>query len=156
VEAAVIAVAVPLSHLERAWPALWPLLAPALRRSPDKPAGGADIEAWLLARLLAHDAQLWAVHADGKPVAAVVTEIQVADGQRRCLLWLIGGSCARGIRVRDWADGLLALVESWARSLGCSALWGSGRRGWARIVEPRGFNRITDLNGQPAWERRIA
>jgi hypothetical protein len=151
VEAAVIAVAVPLSHLEQAWPALWPLLEPAVRRSPDKPAVCADGEAWLLARLLAHDAQLWAVYADGTPVAAIVTQVQDGERQRRCLLWLIGGA-----RARDWADGFLALVESWARSLGCMALWGSGRRGWARIVEPRGFSRITDLNGQPAWERRIA
>jgi hypothetical protein len=151
VEAAVIPVAVPLSHLARAWPDLWPLLEPALRRSPDKPAACADVEGWLLARLLAHDAQLWAVYAGSKPVAAIVTEVQDGEGQRRCLLWLIGGS-----RARDWADDLLALVESWARSLGCTALWGSGRRGWARIVEPLGFLRITDLNGQPAWQRRIS
>src|SRR5207244_4925465 len=74
VEAAVIAVAVPLAHLEQAWPHLWPLLEPALQRSPDKPAACADGEAWLLARLRGHDVQLWAVHADGRPVAAVVTE----------------------------------------------------------------------------------
>jgi hypothetical protein len=151
VAVAVIVAAVPLSRLSRAWPDLWLLLEPAVRRSPDKPAGCSDVEAWLLARLRAHDAQLWAVHADGKPLAAVVTAVQTVHGKRRCLLWLIGGA-----RARDWADDFLALVESWARPLGCTALWGSGRRGWARIVEPRGFSRITDLNGQPAWERRIA
>jgi hypothetical protein len=152
--------AVPLAHLARAWPALWPMLAPALRRSPDLPAPNGpaacvDAERWLLGRLRAHDAQLWAVYADGRPIAAVVTAVQDVggqlQGQRRCLLWLIGGH-----RAREWADAFLALVESWARPLGCIALWGSGRRGWARIVEPRGFRRITDLNGQPAWERRIA
>jgi hypothetical protein len=142
--------AVAPAHLAQAWPALWRLLAPAVRRSPDTPTDCADREAWLLARLGAHDAQLWAVYAGGTPVAAIVTQVQ--DGRtRRCLLWLIGGRSAR-----DWADGFLALVEAWARSLGCTALWGSGRRGWARIVEPRGFRRIADFNGQPAWERRIA
>ena len=149
-------VAVPLSHLDRAWPELWPLLEPALQRSPDRPADCADLEGWLLARLRAHDAQLWAVYGDGTALAAVVTEVQDCarqDGahERRCLLWLIGGG-----RARDWADALLALVEAWARSLGCAALWGSGRRGWARLVEPRGFSRIGNLNGQPAWQRRIA
>jgi hypothetical protein len=151
VEAAVIAVAVPLTALPAAWPPLWRLLEPAVRRSPDKPAACVDTERWLLERLLAHDAQLWAVYADGTPLAAIVTEVQDSARQRRCLLWLIGGRQAR-----DWADSFLALVDSWARSLGCSALWGSGRRGWARLVERRGFRRITDLNGQPAWERRIA
>ena len=97
------------------------------------------------------DVQLWAVFSDGTPVTALVTAVQLAGDERRCLLWLIGGS-----RARDWADGLLARVEPWARGLGCSALWGSGRRGWARLVEPRGFERIADLNGQPTWQRRIA
>jgi hypothetical protein len=151
VEAAVIAAAVPLAALPAAWPPLWRLLEPALRRSPDKPTQCVDAERWLLKRLLAHDAQLWAVYADGKPVAAIVTEVQDSAQQRRCLLWLIGGSHAR-----DWVDAFLALVERWARALGCGALWGSGRRGWAHLVEQRGFRRITDLNGQPAWERRIA
>jgi hypothetical protein len=143
--------AVPLARLAEAWPELWPLLEPALRRSPDAPAGGADPEAWLLARLSAHDAQLWAVYAEGRARAALVTAIQDDGRRRRCLLWLIGGRAADA-----WADAVLALVEAWARAEHCTALWGSGRRGWARLVEPRGFARIADFNGQPAWERRIA
>ena len=48
-----IATGIPLRDLHFAWPDLWPLLEPAVRRTPDKP----DV----LARLIARDAQLWAV-----------------------------------------------------------------------------------------------
>jgi hypothetical protein len=124
------------------WPDIWPLLEPAVRRSKDEAARH------VLALLRAGTAQLWAVMENGRPIAAVVTRVRPGE---RCLLWLIGGS-----RAREWADDLLVKVEQWARSLGCTALWGVGRRGWARIVEPRGFVRIEDFEGQPAWQRRIA
>ena len=53
-----IATGIPLRDLHLAWPDLWPLLEPAVRRTPDKP----DV----LARLIARDAQLWAVYDDGQ------------------------------------------------------------------------------------------
>ena len=135
---------VPEAALDLMWPVLGPMLAPAVRRSPDAP----DV----LAELRARNAQLWMVCEAGRPIAAVVTKVlDHDDGQRRCLLWLIGGRGAR-----QWADGLLGAIEAWARPLGCVALWGCGRRGWARLVEPRGFQRIADVNGQPAWQRRMA
>ena len=54
-----------LRDLHLVWPDLWPLLEPAVKRSPDKP----DV----LARLIARDAQLWAVYEGDRPVAAIVT-----------------------------------------------------------------------------------
>ncbi len=130
-----------LRDLHVVWPDLWPLLEPAVKRSPDKP----DV----LARLIARDAQLWAIYQDGKPVAAVVTQIQVGE-KKRCLLWLIGGS-----RVKEWAPDFLSKCEGWARSLGCVALWGAGRPGWTRIVKQFGGVGIGIVDGQPAWQRRI-
>ena len=138
-----IATAIPLRDLHLAWPELWPLLEPAVKRSADRP----DV----LARLIAGDAQLWAIVETGKAVAAVVTMIQIRDGEKRCLLWLVGGS-----RVRHWAPDFLAQVEAWARSLGCVALWGCGRAGWARLAEKFGGQSIGLFDGEPAWERRIA
>ena len=32
-----IATGIPLRHLHLVWPDLWPLLEPAVKRSPDKP-----------------------------------------------------------------------------------------------------------------------
>jgi hypothetical protein len=137
-----IATGIPLRDLHLAWPALWPLLEPAVRRTPDKP----DV----LARLIAREAQLWAVYDEETPVAAIVTQLTLAPDGKRLRLWLVGG---RG--VRDWADELVARIEDWARSLGCVALWGSGRDGWDRIVKQRGGRSIGSIAGFPAWERRL-
>jgi hypothetical protein len=137
-----LATAIPLRHLHLVWSDLEPLLEPAVKRSPDKP----DV----LARLLFHDAQLWAVYDADVPVAAIVTQIQLAN-EKRCLIWLVGGS-----RLREWAGDFIARLEQWARSLGCVALRGVGRPGWARIVKKFGGVSVDAVDGLPAWERRIA
>jgi hypothetical protein len=136
------ATGIPLRHLHLVWSDLWPLLEPAVKRSPDKP----DV----LARLIACDAQLWAVYDGPAPVAAIVTQIQIG-GEKRCLIWLVGGS-----RLRDWAADFIFKLEDWARSLGCVTLRGVGRPGWARIVKKFGGVSVDAVDGLPAWERRIA
>ena len=133
---------IPLRHLQLAWPDLWPLLEPAVARTPDKP----DV----LARLIARDAQLWDVYDDSRPIAAVVTQIAGGAEGKKCRLWLVGGT-----RMREWADELVVEVQAWARSLGCVALWGSGREGWDRIVKRMGGTSIGSIAGFPAWERRL-
>jgi hypothetical protein len=137
-----IATGIPLHHLHLVWSDLWPLLEPAVKRSPDKP----DV----LARLLFNEAQLWAIYDADVPVAAIVTQIQVAN-EKRCLIWLVGGS-----RLHDWAADFIAKLEDWARSLGCVTLRGVGRPGWARIVKKFGGVSVDAVDGLPAWERRIA
>jgi hypothetical protein len=133
---------IPLRELHLAWPALWPLLEPAVRRTPDKP----DV----LARLIARDAQLWAVYDADAAVAAIVTQITCERDGKHCRLWLVGGS-----RVREWAAEFLCKLVLWARSLGCVALWGAGREGWDRIVKRMGGSCIGTIAGFPAWERRL-
>jgi hypothetical protein len=152
------ATGIPLRHLHLAWPDLWPLLEPAVARTPDylqaQPGGGPDV----LARLIARDAQLWAIYDDGRPIAAVVTQITLDAAGKRCRLWLIGAcpeAARRGSRLRAWADELIDKIEPWARALGCVALWGSGREGWARIVNRMGGKEIGTIAGFPAWERRL-
>ena len=152
-----IATGIPLRDLHLAWPDLWPLLEPAVRRTPDKP----DV----LACLLNRNAPLWAVYEADKPIAAIVTQITVlrphgvwegealrtsAGAEKGCRLWLIGGR-----RLREWAAELLCKLEPWARSLGCVALWGCGREGWHRIVNKLGGKSIGTIAGFPAWERRL-
>jgi hypothetical protein len=137
-----VATGIPLRDLQHAWPELRPLLEPAVRRTPDKP----DV----LARLIARDAQLWAVYDRDKAIAAVVTQLTCQRDERRCRLWLVGGS-----RMREWATDFLGKLELWACSMGCVAIWGCGREGWDRIVKRMGGSRIGTIAGFPAWERRL-
>jgi hypothetical protein len=129
---------VSLRDLHRVWPDLWPLLEPAVKRSPQKP----DV----LVELLAKRADLWAVYEHGRPVAAIVTQLQ-GDA---CCLWLIGGS-----RVKEWAPDFISVLSAWARSLGCVSLWGNGRRGWTKMVERFGGKSIGVIDGAPAWRFTI-
>jgi hypothetical protein len=135
------ATGIPLRDLHLVWPDLWPLLEPAVKRTPDKP----DV----LARLIARDAQLWGVYEEGKPVAAIVTTIVLCP-EKKCRLWLVGGS-----RVREWVGDYLPKVEAWARGLGCTALWASGRDGWCRLANRLGFESVGTIAGFPVWERSL-
>src|SRR5215510_2875464 len=88
--------------LSELWSHCWPLLEPAIRRSPDHPN--------VLAELRAHNAQLWAIFDHQALIGAVVTKVQgEPDGASRCLLWLVGGS-----RIREWAAEAMATIGAWA------------------------------------------
>ena len=132
-----IAVLIRPEYVVRAWRDLGPMLQAA--QATDQPD----------ARQLVFDgnAQLWAILDRYEPIAAVVTQIK-PDG--RCLLWQIAGT-----RVREWAAMFVTTVTVWARSTGCWALYGCGRKGWKGIVEPMGFERVADIDGRPAWQFTI-
>lgn len=132
------------AHVPLAWPSLWPMLERAARRTPNL------AESRVRKLIDGGEAQLWAIIDDGKPVAAVATQITLQP-EKRCRLWLVGGT-----RLSAWAPAFLATVEPWARELGCVALWGTqSRAGWARIVRRCGGEKINTADGEPAWARRI-
>lgn len=136
-----IATAIRPGNLALAWPDLGPMLARAVRFTPDKP----DV----LARLLDGSAQLWAIIEDGRPIAAIVTEITTVP-DRWCRLWLVAGE-----RVAAWVHGFLDRVEAWARACGCIGLWASGREGWARLARRLGWRREGSDAGFPRWTWRF-
>ena len=134
-----IAVQILPEHITRAWIDLRPMLERA--QAADQP------DAMTLLR--EGRAQLWAViDDDARPIGAVVTQLK-PDG--RCLLWQ-----GAGRDVRTWIDLFVAAVSAWAREQGCTALYGCGRKGWARLIEPMGFRRVPDIDGRAAWELQIA
>jgi hypothetical protein len=130
--------------LPHVWPHAWPLLEPALLASSEEEKP--DVRSLVLSGR----AQLWLIVEDKRDlVAAVVTEVTTVP-EKRCRLWLVGGN-----RLREWAADFMAAIEPWARSLGCTAIWGTqNRRGWARIVKALGGEQI-EMDGMPIWARRI-
>ena len=123
-------------HLVRAWQDLGPMLKRA--QLPDQP------DAYQM--VADGRADLWVVLDGNQPIGAVVTQIR----DDRLLLWQIGGR-----RVREWAKPFVGTIALWAIGHNCRALYGVGRKGWKRIVEPLGFERIADIDGMPAWQRRL-
>lgn len=121
-------------YLVRAWRELGPMIERAQR--DDQPDAREHV--------MDGTAQLWVILDRYQPIGAVVTQIK-PDG--RCLLWQIAGE-----RMREWAAMFVQTVAQWALEAGCWALYGCGRRGWKRIVEPMGFRRVADVDGRPAWQ----
>ena len=79
----------------------------------------------------------------------VTTQITLI-GEKGCRLWLVGGS-----RLAEWAGAFLAEVEPWARSLGCTHVWGTqSRAGWQRIVRLFGGEPVI-VDGKASWMRRF-
>lgn len=132
---------IPSRDLGDCWADLWPLLEPAVKRSPDEKARD------VLGEIRAGRAHLWGIYDGEQPVGAVVTVLQP---DHRVLLWLVGGK-----RLREWAGLFMRTLTDTARFWGCMAIWGTGRRGWQRIVPLFGGHHIEDFNGGPAWEKRI-
>ena len=145
--------AIPCRDLGLLWRDAWPLLERAATRTN----GGTEEE--VVQTLLRGDAQLWGVF-DGdeacppkrprrEGVAAVTTQITLI-GEKGCRLWLVGGS-----RMAEWAADFLAKVEPWARSLGCTHVWGTqSRAGWQRIVRLFGGEPVI-VDGKASWMRRF-
>jgi hypothetical protein len=135
------------------WRDAWPLL----ERAATHTNGGTEEE--VARTLLRGDAQLWSVFDSGEGLpseapkarrrAAATTQITLI-GEKGCRLWLVGGS-----RMAEWADDFLAKVEPWARSLGCTHVWGTqSRAGWQRIVRLFGGEPVI-VDGKASWMRRF-
>lgn len=135
-------VAIHPAHIDLAWLDIGPMLARAVRHTPDKP----DV----LARLKDRTAQLWVVLEAARPIAAVVTEITTVSRERWCRLWLVAGE-----RVAEWVHAFLDRVEPWARAEGCIGLWASGREGWARLAARLDWRREGSDAGFPRWTWRF-
>jgi len=92
--------------------------------------GGTHTEEDVLSALLLGKAQLW----PGKN-SAIVTEINVSR-IKVVHFWLIGGNLEE---VKD----MEAPIVEWAKSIGCNAVTGTGRKGWERVMPHWEFHSVT-------------
>jgi hypothetical protein len=115
------AVPVPRARLAEVWPAVAPLLTPALER------GGEMTTQTLAAALRDGRFVLWLAWS-GRLEAAAVTEVADTIAGRVCCIVACGG--------RDRARwlGLRAELEAYARRAGCARMRIYGRKGWLRVL----------------------
>jgi hypothetical protein len=77
--------------------------------------------------------QAWGVERDGEMIATGLTEILICPQKRVCRCIAMQGKGAA-----DWIH-LLAGVETWAKSIGCTAVEPFCPRAWKRWLEPLGY-----------------
>lgn len=94
---------------------------------PAVQAGGETSADAVFAHILAGRAQLWPGEA-----CAVVTQCVLAPSGPAIHAWLGGGKLAEMI-------GLRSGIEAFGRAMGCAWATIDGRRGWARLYGPFGY-----------------
>lgn len=79
-------------------------------------------------------AQLWALH-DGEVKAVMVTEIISYKNLKAVKIWLVTGT-----ELDTWLDTLIETVSNWAKEQGCTVMEFTGRKGWEKVLNKKGFN----------------
>lgn len=97
-------------------------------------------EADVLKALLLKEMQLWVA---GDYDAVVITQILVMPQHKVCNLFAIAGK-----DMNAWSDEMEETISEWAVQMGCKYLAGSGRKGWQRYCEPRGWSNIGVMMGK--------
>lgn len=80
------------------------------------------------------EAQLWALH-DGVTKAVMVTEIIEYKKLKAVKIWLVTGT-----ELDTWLDTLIETVGQWAKAQGCTVMEFTGRKGWEKVLNKKGFN----------------
>lgn len=119
---------VPIEWLPSAWPHIKPWAAKAMKYHPFVDADDVLV--------LAMNGQLTVFVAIVEDRLSGVFMVELLRYPKRLVanIMVVGGR--RG-SMDGWLDDMLAAVEAWAKALGCDALQGTGREGWARKAEKR-------------------
>ncbi len=111
-------------------PDVWPLALPHVEKALAH-YHGAYLPEDVLDLIMKKRAQLWLCQReDGLVVAALVSWINYYPRRTTVCVPLIGGT-----EMRTWFRKALLAIETWAVAIGCDALEGGARRGWARLAK---------------------
>lgn len=120
---------VPIDLVADIWPAVTPLLQPAIDHLPV-----ITLED-VLARIHAQHADLMVLVDDDRVTAALVIELYRHPSGNLANVWLMGGD--RGFLKHH--DEMNDAVEAWSRARGCAKIMFTGRPGWGRFKASRGW-----------------
>ena len=136
---------VPAHHVHIMWPQVAALLEEAMARAPGRFSGGD-----LAMLLLEGRQQLWVVRDGETPVAAFTTRIYEVPQSRVFAIEWVGG-----VRLEEWIDEAIQILEQFARDSGCQKIEGHGRKGWEKILSRHGwhwlavsFEKDLDIHGK--------
>jgi hypothetical protein len=84
-----------------------------------------------------HDYQLWIAFEEGKIKGAVVTNAIVYPKRKLLAMQFCGG-----IELKEWKAPMLALLQRFARDIGCDGIESTGRPGWSKVFKNDGFKEV--------------
>jgi hypothetical protein len=70
---------------------------------------------------------------------AVVTEILEYPRLRALNFFLVGGDR------KELVDRLEPMIVAWAKAIGCARVAQAGRKGWSRVLEPKGYRPVLTM-----------
>lgn len=131
--------------------AVWPLALPHVEKALAH-CHGAYLPEDVLDMVEKGSAQLWlAERHDGLVVAALVSWINRYPRRTSVCVPFIGGT-----ELRTWFRKALLAIETWALEIGCDALEGGARRGWARLAKMDEASVILWKDLQPVAKQEAA
>lgn len=119
---------VPTEWLPSLWPDLKPWVTKAMKYHPF-----VDADDVLVLAMNGHLTVFVAI-VDDRLAGTFMVEVLRYPKRLVANIMVVGGR--RG-SMRHWLDPMLENVARWARAMGCEALQGTGREGWARTAESR-------------------
>lgn len=108
-------------------PGFWPSTAPMIRAAIERT--GLGLFEKIEADLFADKSLLWIAWNGRETEAAALTQIQLTDGGKVCVIVACGGADRK-----RWLP-LLSQIESYAERERCERVRLFGRRGWLRALE---------------------
>lgn len=78
--------------------------------------------------------QLWVAYEDSKFKGAVVTNVACYPKRKLLAMAFCGG-----YNLSEWKAPMLAILQSYAKNVGCDGIESTARRGWAKIFKSDGY-----------------
>lgn len=129
-------------HNDGSLPAAWGHAAPMIEKGLEYAKGEITIDD-IYEDLHDNVGKLFLVVDEMDVIAAFIMEIRNFRRKKVCFVPYIGGE-----RLDEWCDEMLKLAEDVARAEGASAVYGMGRRGWARRLKSSGYEELYTTVGK--------
>lgn len=108
---------------------VWPRVSGMIQRALDRSTSERDALPVVLDRLMGGQLQLWVVFDGDDILSAATTYVS----QRLTYSVFVISSCG-GIRMGEWLERGIGILERCARDLGCKEMVLYGRKGWGRAL----------------------
>lgn len=123
---------VPLEKVDACWPAIKEYMEGAAKYTYGRYAADDIYDC-----IKEYDYNLWVAFDDSGIKGAVVTNFIHYPKKKYLVLVFCGG-----VKLKEWKDQMLSLLQHWAFDSGCDGIESTGRPGWSKIFENDGHKSL--------------